>query len=119
MASMSEEKKEVEVGQVLYLVFRHGRPYWATISKIGSRWIHTNAGDRIDKNDLTLDGKGYESPGRAYLSQEEHEKEQRRDKAWLELRWMLRDKTLCPAHISTETVLEWIEMLKGEKSNEQ
>lgn len=79
-------------GQTLYFVRRGGRgsaPGAVTVTKVGRKWAALDNGHRIDVQNLEVDGRGYNSPGRCYLSREAYESEAARDRAWSELRRLM------------------------------
>lgn len=81
----------IEPGQRLYYVpnRRYGDPQWLTVTSVGRRWATCGEGYgaiRVDMNTLQVDGRGYSSPGRCYLSKADHDNEVRRSNAWDELR---------------------------------
>lgn len=83
-------KHDLKVGQMLWLVgSHHGRPkeYCGEeieIVKVGRDWAYfgPSGQSRLRLESLRLDGGGYNSPGRAYLSREACEVERDTDKAW-------------------------------------
>ena len=81
-----KEAVSLQVGQRLWFVpkdTRFRKPNWVEIEKIGRKWatLGRNAG-RVDMNTLYLDGQGYTSPGRCYLSEEEWQDAQRAEDVW-------------------------------------
>lgn len=65
----------LKVDQTLWYVptFR-GSPHDVQIVKIGRAWATLNRDGRISIETLRVDGEGYTSPGRCYLSREDYEK---------------------------------------------
>lgn len=80
---------EFTVGQVLYYVpdssVRGGTPHFVTILKVGRKWLYFRT-MRVDKDSLNVDGNGYASPGKCWLSKEEYEQYHALNKAWAYLR---------------------------------
>lgn len=84
-------------GQVL--VFdpsdRRREPREITIGKVGRKWIQIAsdgwADGRFDKETLVIDGRGYASPGRVWLSWDAYHGEKRRIELHTRLRRMLDD----------------------------
>lgn len=79
------------VGQELYFEWspysnRKGRGEAVTITKIGRKWLELSNGFRVDKMRLVADGRGYSSPGTAYVSREDRESQIRLQAAWHNLR---------------------------------
>lgn len=79
------------VGQGLYFEWgryssRNGRGEAVTITRVGRKWLELSNGHRVDKVRLVADGRGYASPGTAYLSREEREAQVRLQDAWRSLR---------------------------------
>lgn len=79
------------VGQELYFEWcryssRNGHGEAVTITKVGRKWLELSNGHRVDKIRLVADGRGYSSPGTAYLSREEREAQVRLQDAWRRLR---------------------------------
>jgi hypothetical protein len=75
------------VGQTLWFVYnnygnRSRLNSEVTITKVGREWLTLSSGRRINKHTLEVDGKGYASPGRCYLSREIYEKRMATLKAW-------------------------------------
>lgn len=56
------------------------------IVKVGRVYAEIDNNRRIFISDLTVDGRGYSSPGTCYLSREEYEKESALQEAWFLLR---------------------------------
>jgi hypothetical protein len=52
------------------------------VIKIGRRWIDLSNHQRIDRETLQADGKGYASPGRCYASEAAHHQEQEMFRLW-------------------------------------
>jgi hypothetical protein len=78
------------VGQKLWYVPDYGMKKHAgfevEVSKVGRKWATLNRGAvRIDKETLVADGKGYDSTGRGWLSEQDFALSQQTDKAWRSL----------------------------------
>jgi hypothetical protein len=49
------------------------KPRTATITKIGRIWIHLDGGkERFDAETCRIDGRGYSSPGKVYLHEDDY-----------------------------------------------
>jgi hypothetical protein len=104
------------VGQVLLFVPADNRwsgPYEVTVEKVGRRWATMSRGcGRVDINTLIVDGAGYSSPGRCYLSREEWESRRRADAAWKALcRHMERARWKAPDHLNAADIAKAAEAL--------
>ena len=82
---------EIEPGQRLYYVprKRDGKPQWLTVTSVGRRWATCGEGYdtiRVDIDTMQVDGRGYSSPGRCYLSEAEHSNDVRRKELWDQIR---------------------------------
>src|SRR5688572_12649095 len=80
--------KPVSVGQTVFVSWSHrARDNLSTssVTKVGRKWVHLTGGYRFDES-MTLDGSGYSSPGRVYLSREDYERKVREDTEWSDLR---------------------------------
>lgn len=106
------------VGQELWFsptVNLHHRPdsFAVTITKIGRRWANITRGlGRVDVNTLWVDGAGYTSPGRCWLSKDDWETEQLRQLAWRELEDFVRSNHRAPP-VSEPVIREAIKLLTG------
>jgi hypothetical protein len=75
---------QFEVGMELYFVYsdsRRGEPIYVKVSKVGRKWVNLDNGYRFDKEDTVIDGAGYSSPGRIYLSKEDYDNQCKKDLA--------------------------------------
>lgn len=82
----------LQVGQQLWYVpnKRPGQPYFVTVLKVGRKWAEIGHRRRISIEGLFVDGGQYSSPGRCYLSKEDHEKEVALNSAWARFMEMAR-----------------------------
>ncbi len=104
-----------QVGQTVWVRLFHPRlktlhPY--TITKIARKWV--TLGDdtyRFDLKTMELDGKGYSSPGRVYLSEEQYDQEVALGAAWDTLRTRARDNMTAPTGVTTERILQALKLL--------
>lgn len=55
-----------------------------TVERLGRKWAYCGV-HRVHRQTLIVDGEGYGSPGRCYLSREHYEAEKAADSAWNEL----------------------------------
>jgi hypothetical protein len=77
-----------QVGMEVFVV-RHGytknpQGRMETVTKVGRQWIYL-ARDRFDCDSLELDGAGYSSPGKVFLSEAEYIETTEISKAWTAL----------------------------------
>ena len=103
----------LEVGQILFIVpSRHyGKPYTATITKIGRKWatiVQYRRPQKVDMQSLWLDGGEYSSPGLAYLSEQEYRDEEARKEYWINL---YRRLSHTPPACKLETMKQIAELL--------
>ena len=113
---------EFTVGQKLWCVMsdRRGGSFpgrEVTITKVGRKWLTIDYADyRVDMGHMFVDGHGYASPGRCYLSKEEYEKIPALQAAWKEFRARL---TLMygtiPEGVTVEDIREAMKLLKLEE----
>lgn len=113
MNSNSGNPHNLEIGQILFIVptRNHGKPYTATITKIGRKWatiIQYGRPQKVDMKSLWLDGGEYSSPGAAYLSEQEYRDEEERKKYWLSL---YRRLSHTPPACKLETMKQIADML--------
>jgi hypothetical protein len=77
---------KLAVGQRLwYVPNRRGTAHEVEIVKIGRKWAELNEGCpryRIDMETLSVDGRGFSSPGRCHLDREAYEMDQMTRLAW-------------------------------------
>ena len=78
----------ITVGQKLWWVgsSRYAKREYVIVEKVGRKWVTLSNRHRINKETLDADGGVYVSPGRCYLSEEDHAKELRTFKAFNDLR---------------------------------
>lgn len=89
-----------------------GSPGFVTVTKVGRKWAELSArGYRIDKTTLIIDGAGYTSPGRCYLTKDEHTAEENMRQAWRKLRDFIDRKYSPPHGITVESVEAALHML--------
>lgn len=104
--------KNFTVGDTLYYVpnnmVRRGNPKYVTISKIGRTWLYCD-GMRVDKETLVVDGRGYSSPGKCWLSQDEHEQHLLVKIAWNNFKIMVEHHH--PRDVSVEDIQEATQLL--------
>lgn len=102
------------VGQELYFEWgryssRNGGGEDVTITRVGRKWLELSNGHRVDKVQLVADGRGYSSPGTAYVSREERESQVRLQAAWRDLR--KRMESLPGNGVTAERVAEAARLL--------
>lgn len=81
------------------------------IAKIGRRWITLSGANpyRFDAETMALDGRGYSSPGRVYVSRNEYECSAEAYAAWVDLMQRLSHQP--PKGMSAERIREIAEEL--------
>lgn len=100
------------LGQQLYYVparfyQRHMTPVPGsdvTVTKIGRKWVDLSNGYRIDKITMLADGKGYQSPGRAWLSQQIYEDRLAVCNEWNKFHKSLRDSYNAPDDMTLDRI---------------
>jgi hypothetical protein len=70
------------VGQELWLVPDRGLARAVKVVKVGRKWADLDNRGRVDMATMALDGGEYSSPGRCYLSRDEHDREVELRIAW-------------------------------------
>lgn len=109
-----------QIGQKLIAVtFRHHSGVETIdeieITKIGSKWLYAGR-SRVSRESLAIDGAGYRSPGRCYLSREHHRQSVIADTLWLHLRQRIQPKR--PSEVMPDDVLAAMKLLKIEAPRE-
>lgn len=98
--------KRLVVGQKLWFV-PHARYMGAerevVVESVGRKWAAIGDGYRVDVSTLFLDGRGYSSPGRCYLSRELWAAEDQAHAAWGVLRRALSTRHL-PNGLTAEQI---------------
>ncbi len=77
------------VGQILWYVPTqrwNGEKREVTITKIGSKWLTLNNGDRAEIDGLGVECKGYSDKARCYVDRVAYEEEQALKEAWTAFR---------------------------------
>lgn len=110
------------VGQKLYIVYdrnvsRNGTEF-LVVTKIGNKWATLQHPDRtwatserVDLEDMRLDGGQYSSPGKAYLSEQHYKTEMELNEAWRAFQQSL-SYSQAPKGLTIEK-LEQIKVLLG------
>jgi len=104
----------IKPGDELIAVRHDGTIYvrnW-TVLRVGRKWAVMDC-RRVNLETLEIDGGDYSSPGRCYLSQEHYEQENRRRRAWNELRYRVNDSGKPPSHLTTEAIERVLGELRG------
>jgi hypothetical protein len=98
----------LSVGQKLWYVpyERRGKPCEVVVKTIGRKWAGIDSGlDRVDMKTLIVDGAGYSSPGRCYLSRAEWEADVALEVAWGALwRDVHAASYRCPDGVTVENI---------------
>ena len=108
-------KQKLTVGQELWYVSRrrYSTNKWVTVTKVGRKWATLDTGQRIDIETWEVDGGGYTSIARCYLSVGECEDERELEDLWR----LLRDRTsrfTVPDGLTAEDVRKAMALLKLE-----
>lgn len=103
------------VGQSLWYVpaTGHGARF-VTVTRVGRKWLEV---DRhwvlIDRKTLQAKPrKGFESPGRVWLSREDYDRWQRRHSAWRHFRRQVQDKWGPPESVTLEQIQAASDLLR-------
>lgn len=110
------------VGQKLWFVpndTRRRPPSEVTITRVGRKWIETDSWYRFAIETLVADGKGYASPGRCYLSREEHERVAALARAWYEFRCKVNGQARVPDGVTIERVQQAEQLLFGDGDRQE
>ena len=109
---------EYTVGQKLWFAPTQkwlGKPREVTIEKVGRKWLTLSNTYRVSVDDLTIDGGNASSPGRCYLSEEEHHNAIELAEAWRELGHKVFNRYVVPKGVTVETIERVKVMLFGEE----
>jgi hypothetical protein len=104
---------EFKVGQSLWFAPSArwaGAPRSVVISKVGRKWITLGDEGRMDPETMRMDGEGFSSPGRCYLTRQDWEDAVARRDAWDRVWKMIYNQHSVPAHL-TRAAIDKIEML--------
>jgi hypothetical protein len=74
-----------------------------TIETVGRKWAKVGP-YRVGLDQTWIDGAGYTSPGRLYDSQQAHEQEMVKTRAWMNLRRNLEKHWHAPEHVTLEAI---------------
>lgn len=100
----------IKVGQKLWMVPRErylGAPRFVTVTKVGRTWAHIDCHSyRVGLKSMKIDGGEYTSPGRCYLTKEEHDRELERERVWRELRKLVAEHHTPPEWMTTNDMVE-------------
>jgi hypothetical protein len=109
------DRAPYQVGQKLWYVpnRRYSQPEWVTIEKVGRKWLSVGRRLRLDAETLQADGGGYSSPGRAYLTQEEHSTAVRIAAKWSEFTTFVSRRWHPPKHLSEADIDALLSSLKA------
>ena len=111
----SKNPHGLTVGRELFLVLnrRHlpgGKP--VTVTAVGRKWAEIDHGKhRINIQTLYVDGGGYSSPGRCYLSEQEWKDNVLRKDAWGSLRQKIERMYTLPADLTIQKMDQIAELL--------
>lgn len=105
----SNEVAKPKVGQQVFLVLTLRRPIQyvtATVTKVGRVWVELDNHHRFELSTWRLDGKGYSSPGRAYVSEDAYRAETALNDAWAALRDTVSAHYQAPEGMTLEQIAE-------------
>jgi hypothetical protein len=103
---------EFTVGQLVWVVPKHARPYADTVEKIGRRWVTlSNRRARFDAIEMRIDGGENTWSGQVFLTMEEWEQMNKLNEAWSVLR---KTMPLTKPRGMTLAKIEEIQKLLGE-----
>lgn len=97
----------LQVGQKLWYVpndKRWGKEQEIEVTKVGRKWANVGYLGRIDIETLSVDGRGYSSPGQCYLSREEWERNEVLSDAWWEFKELIKKTNKRPEGITIESI---------------
>jgi hypothetical protein len=101
------------VGQGLLYVAATGRSRHAVVQKVGSRWLHLDDGTQIDRKTLKAKARrGFESPGRVWLTLDDYVRFTRRHSAWRHFRQQVQDKWGPPDNVTLEQIQAAADLLR-------
>ena len=105
------------VGQELFFVSsgRYTAPRAVTVEKIGRKWAVLDNHTRIDMTSLRADGRGYASPGSAYLTEGDYRDEVAIRDAWNSLNRRFRRLYAMPAGLTIEKMDQIADLLGIER----
>lgn len=93
-----------------------GAPGFVTVTKVGRKWAEISArGYRIDKETLAIDGGGYTSPGRCYLTKDEHDAAENLRRAWSKLRDYVDRKYTAPEGVTVDAIEAALRVLQHQQ----
>lgn len=108
---------DLAVGTPLWYVGR-GEGTYVPITKVGRKYytffLH-NREKQCHKDTLAIhepEGAYGYGPGRLYLSQESHEAELERNRAWAEFRFLMNPRYSPPEHLTLQDIQTMTAMLK-------
>lgn len=108
---------DFKVGQsvvVNWSGYNKSRTTEETITKIGHKWVELAEGRyRFDPRNMFLDGKGYTSLGKVYLSHAELNDEREYSRLWNDIRRAVRDVYIPPAHLTLEQLQQLAKLLEA------
>lgn len=115
---MANNEHNIVVGEkVFYQIYTNRRESTlapVVISKVGRKWVHFNNGwhqHKADISSLVVDGNGYTSPGRLWLSVEAYETHQEVQSEWSELRFRLERMYKYPEGMTPEKIQKIKELI--------
>ncbi len=118
LSPAARSSDSVRTGDSLWLAY--SRNSWnstrglkeVTVNKIGRAWITCSDGTRVSREDMTIDGGEYSSPGSAYRSASEYEEEISLNKAWMSLQDELRRAHRPADGVTVQDIAKVLEILR-------
>lgn len=108
--------KKFYVGQVLWYVpfkgYGRGSPGEVTVKSVGRKWVTLSDNDRFDANTMLVDGRGYSSPGRLWLSKEEQEAHADLHNAWRAMRKHFDGLSYAPEGVTLNDIQQARKLLR-------
>lgn len=104
----------MQVGDLLWYVPRsrfHGDARFVRVVKVGRKWATLETGRRVDFATGTVDGGGYNSPGRCWTSREAYEADRERERRWSRFRDLTSRLWSPPAGVSMEQINQVFDLL--------
>ena len=97
------------------LRYRHKEEEF-TITTVGRKWAPLDRNNwRLKIETMWIDGRGYSSPGRCWLSREDWLKEKERRDQWKIFRDLVMAKYAVPDHLATEEIYQMCGQVQGLK----
>ncbi len=119
---------DFKLGQEVYLRYSEGRKHKDTddlvslyVSKVGRKWVELavtpdrlNRHYRFDPVTMDVDGEGFSSAGRVYLTRDDYMAAKCRSEAWVNLRNGVSRGYSAPEHLTLADIEAMQAILTGE-----